>query len=83
MSLPYVRFAQLSGKLGIYLVDNTPCVPDFERDIVGLKECLEEFPRLGGFNYLKFFRNIESSWSSFTLCRASTIPWMRGVLPGL
>lgn len=46
MGLLSVRTAQFSSESGGYLVDNTPCVPDFERDIVGLEQCLEEFPRL-------------------------------------
>lgn len=44
MSLHWVRIAQLLREWGAYLVDDTPRIPDFERDIVGFKECLEEFP---------------------------------------
>lgn len=44
MSLPYVRTAQPSSRFGDYLVDDAPCVPNFERNIVSLEEYLEEFP---------------------------------------
>ena len=57
MSLLSVRVNRLSRKIGEYLIDDAPCVPNFKRNVIRLEKCLEELPRLGRFNYLKLFRD--------------------------
>ena len=42
MSLSPIRCTYPSTELGCYLVDDTPCVPNLERDIVCLEQSLEE-----------------------------------------